>query len=67
MVIEVNKQPQVRERGYEEGADILYNFFRKELKKFLTPELDKLGVDIIECCLHKGTLDDYIKLMPMSG
>ncbi len=64
--IEVNKQPQIRERGYDEGADILYNFFRSELSKFLTPELDPLGKNIIECCLHKGTLEDYSKLIPMT-
>ncbi len=64
--LQANKQPEIGEEGYEAGATTLYNFFRTELSKFLTPELDKLGRDIIECCLYKGTLDDYIKLLPMA-
>ena len=64
--IEVNKQPQVGEEGYDEGAYILYSFFRSELSKFLTPDLDPLGKNIIECCLYKGTLEDYGKLIPMT-
>ena len=28
-------------------------------------DLDPLGRQIIECCLHDGTLDDYLALTPM--
>ncbi len=64
--IEVNKQPEVTDDGYDEGANILYHFFHSELSKFLTPELDDLGRKIIECCLSKGMLEDYLKLIPMT-
>lgn len=63
--IEVNKQPEVGDVGYDDGAKILYHFFRTELSKYLTSDLDPLGKQIIECCLYKGTLDDYLKLIPM--
>ncbi len=64
--IQIHKQPEIGEQGYDEGANILYHFFRAELSKFLTLELDPLGKNVIECCLYKGTLEDYIKLIPMT-
>jgi hypothetical protein len=63
--IQVDKQPEVGDDGYDKGADILYKFFQQELPKFLTPELDPLGKKIITCCLDKGKIEDYLKLIPM--
>jgi hypothetical protein len=42
---------------------MLNEFFKRELKQFLVPELDPLGRKIIETCLENGTLEDYIKLL----
>jgi len=58
-------QPEVGEDGYEKGAKILVDFFKEELKKFLTPDLHPLGRKIIECCLDGGTIEDYQALVPM--
>ncbi|MHB8129014.1 MAG: DUF4914 family protein [Mobilitalea sp.] len=63
--LQVNHQPEVGNEGYEAGAKILSNFFKRELAKFVTPELDPLGKKIIECCICDGTLKDYIDLIPM--
>lgn len=63
--LQVNHQPEVGNEGYEAGAKILSNFFKRELAKFITPELDPLGKKIIECCICDGTLKDYIDLIPM--
>jgi len=63
--LQVNHQPEVGNEGYEAGAKILSNFFKRELAKFVTPELDALGKKIIECCICDGTLNDYIDLIPM--
>lgn len=63
--LQVNHQPEVGNEGYEAGAKILSNFFKRELAKFVTPELDVLGKKIIECCMCDGTLNDYIDLIPM--
>lgn len=63
--LQVNHQPEVGNEGYEAGAKILRNFFKRELAKFVTPELDALGKKIIECCICDGTLNDYIDLIPM--
>lgn len=51
--------------GYDAGAKILTDFFKDQIKQYLTDDLDPLGRQIIECCLHDGTLDDYLALTPM--
>ncbi len=63
--LQVNHQPEVGKEGFEAGAKILKDFFKRELAKFVTPDLDPLGRKIIECCVCDGTLDDYIDLIPM--
>ena len=57
-------QPEVGEEVYDKGAEILLNFFRKELPQFQSAELDPLGKQIIECCMDGGTLEQYNAFMP---
>ena len=64
-LLEVNRQIEVGEQGYDAGLIILSNFFKKELEIFLTPELDHLGRRIIETCLNDGALEEYVKLIQM--
>ncbi len=61
---EVDKQPEVGEAAYDIGAEILTEFFHKELRGFLHEDLDPTGKAIIECCLNGGTLEDYNKFIP---
>jgi hypothetical protein len=49
---------------YEEGARQWREFFAKELKQFLVPELDPLGKNIIEACLDGAHQEDYRRLIP---
>ena len=65
-LIMVEKQPEVGMKGYDMGACILKDFFKQELPKFLTVELDPLGKKIIECCLKDGDVKEYQKLIPMT-
>ncbi len=65
VLLRTDQQPEVGVDGYDAGAQILTNFFKEELKGFLTPELDPLGKAIIECCLNDGSIEDYIKLIPI--
>lgn len=58
------KQPQLGMEAYEKGAEILYDFFRRELEKYRTPELSELGHRIINTCLNNGSVEDYEKLIP---
>ncbi|MBN1486955.1 MAG: DUF4914 family protein [Anaerolineae bacterium] len=62
--LRVEEQPEVGEAGYDKGATLLYDFFRKYLAKFDHPDLDPLGREIIECCLSEGTAADYERLIP---
>lgn len=60
---EVHSQPEVGEAAYDQGAEILHNFFKKELLDFLEPDLMSEGRRIIECCLDGGTVEDYESLL----
>ena len=51
--------------GYDEGAEILTDFMKDQVKEFLTDELDPVGRKIIETCLNDGTLEDYLAVTPM--
>lgn len=62
--LEVHKQPEVTEEGYDKGAQILYNFFRRELEKFYTDELDELGKTIIKAFFENKTVEDFGKIIP---
>lgn len=62
-LLEVNTQPEIGNETYDKGAYMLYEFFHKELQAYLTPELNPLGHQIIECCLQKKKLTDYESLI----
>ena len=64
-LLEVNRQPEVGDDGYIAGAKILSDFFKQELSKFDAPSLDPLGKQIIECCIADGSVEDYVKLIPI--
>ncbi len=65
-LLQVQYQPEVGEKAYDKGAKILGDFFKRELEKFLVDDLNPLGRKIIECCLDDGTVDDYIKFIPIN-
>ena len=58
-------QSKLGNAGYDAGAKILTDFFKEQLQQFVSDDLDPLGREIIDCCLHDGTLDDYLQLTPM--
>ncbi|MFV0632933.1 DUF4914 family protein [Demequina sp.] len=58
-------QSQVGLEAYDAGCAILTGFFKAELAKFLTDDLDPLGREIIEVCLRDGSVEDYEALTPM--
>ncbi|MCX7918967.1 MAG: DUF4914 family protein [bacterium] len=61
--LQVETQPEVGLEGYDAGAQILYDFFRQELVKYLEPDLDVLGQNIIYCCLDGGKISDYVQFI----
>lgn len=60
---EVDQQPEVGTAAYDQGAEILAAFFRRELAQFLVSDLLPEGRKIIECCMEGGTLADYEALL----
>ncbi len=60
---QVEKQPEVGIEAYDAGAQILTEFFHRELKQFDSPDLHPLGKKIIECCFKGGMIDDYDALI----
>ena len=64
-LLQVNRQVVVGNEGYDKGAKILIDFFKKELKEFLVPELDSFGRKIIETFLNDSPLEEFVKLTPM--
>lgn len=62
--LEVNTQPEVGNETYDQGAELLKQFFSQQLNKFLDPSLLPLGRRIIDCCLSGGNADDYAALLP---
>lgn len=60
--LRVEKQPEVGIEGYDIGSKILQDFFKDELRNFLHPDLDRLGREIITCCMDNGSVGDYERL-----
>jgi hypothetical protein len=57
--LQVDLQKENGVEGYDAGAAILTEFFKKELEKYLVPELHPLGRKIIETCLRDGSVKEY--------
>src|ERR1035437_10249244 len=62
--LQVEEQLQGGMDVYEEGARQWREFFARELKQFLVPDLDPLGKRIIEACLDEAHQEDYRQLIP---
>lgn len=63
-MLNVAEQRHVGEEAFKAGADILTNFFKKELKQFLTPDLDELGRKIIESFINDASIEELNAIMP---
>lgn len=59
----MDTQPEVGPEAYDIGADILYGFFQKILRQYDPNELTDLGKRIIQCCLNRGSEEDYKALI----
>ena len=62
--LQTNLQPELGDEGYDKGANILTDFFQKELKSYLTDDLLPLGKKIIEACLHDASVQDFYDFIP---
>jgi hypothetical protein len=62
--LQVDTQPEVGQQGYDQGAQMLYDFFMKHLADFRHPDLHPVGQQIIECCMDGGGVREYEQLIP---
>jgi hypothetical protein len=62
--LRVEEQIQGGMEVYDEGARQWKDFFARELRPFLVPDLEPLGRRIIEACLDGGHQEDYRSLIP---
>ncbi|MFW5786559.1 MAG: DUF4914 family protein [bacterium] len=62
-LLEVDEQLEVGEEGYDAGSKILTGFFKRELEKFLTDDLNPLGRRIIEMCMDDAPTSAYADAM----
>lgn len=60
--LRVETQPEVGEEGYDRGAEILTNFFHKQIRQFLESGLDAKAQEIIRACLDGATANDFERL-----
>lgn len=58
-------QKELGTEGYDEGAKMLVDFFKEEIVKFNTPELNPIGKQIIELFLNDASVEDYTQIIPM--
>lgn len=63
--LKVYRQADVGEEGYDAGAAILTEFFRKELSLYLSPDLLPLGRRIINAFMEECTVEEYAQILPM--
>ena len=67
-LLEVNQQAEVGDEGYDMGAEMLWEFFCQELQSLaMHPDLLPDGREIIECCLSRGSLADFEKVLLSDG
>lgn len=64
---DVSSQPEVGEEAYQAGAQILTEFFHRQLRKFQHPDLDPLGREMIEACLDGASVVEYDAFTPGSA
>ena len=65
-LLQTNLQLSIGNEAYDEGAQILVDFFKQELKKYLVDDLSPLGRQIIEAYLNDASVKEFEELIPMN-
>ena len=58
-------QSRLGEKGYDEGAKILTDYFKEQLAQFDVEELSPLGHQIIQLVMSDAPLEEYLLRTPM--
>ena len=62
-LLRVDEQLEVGPEGYDQGAQILREYFEKELRSIYSSELHPKGRAIIQLCLDGAGVDDYAGML----
>lgn len=62
-LLRTHEQLEIGTAGYDAGAKILDDFFRRELSKFQSPDLHPLGKAIIDAFMEGADVEDYERLL----
>lgn len=62
-LLDVSLQEEVGLAGYDQGAELLVKFFKKELVQYLTPDLLPKGREIIQAFLNDAELPYLCRLI----
>ena len=65
-LLQVQEQIEVGLDGYDKGAEILEQFFKDELKQYLTDDLNPVGKKIIELVYSGASIEEYVALIPQA-
>ncbi len=65
--LQVNLQSEVGNEGYDSGAKMLTDFFKKEIEKYMTADLTPLGRQILEACLRDASVSEYMNFTVVDG
>ncbi len=57
-LLQTNHQSSIGNEAYDKGAQILVNFFKKELQQFLVDDLKPLGRRIINAYMNDASLEE---------
>jgi len=60
-LFDTSLQPEVTFDAYEKGSEIIYNFFKKNLEKYYTSDLNPIGKKIIDIFNSNGSIEEYEK------
>lgn len=63
-MLRTNHQLSIGDETYDKGAEILKEFFKKELAKFDTEDLNPLGKEIIDAYMRDASVAEFAALMP---
>jgi len=58
-------QSEVGIEGYDKGAKMLTDFFKRELANYDKKTLSPMGKKIVDLCLSDASLEDYLKVIPI--
>jgi hypothetical protein len=61
-LLHVDQQLEIGTAGYDQGSQVLKEFFARELSQFLVDDLLPEGRRIIQSCLEEATIEDYCAL-----